>query len=240
MRLTVLILNNHWLVRRAWSFILASDPRFRVIAECNDFESALVRARNLQPDLILLDSDMDGLDGIDLEPFVQMFSSTSKVLGITGQSFSFFRLNSFQKKQGRQVSKKIPIQRLFQALQELKPERAIEFPVMQSTDTKIDSDHKYLPWATESFSIYELEIIAGVLNHLSLKEISLACRMPQGNVKKHLARIIKDLRLNNISELIQFILKTNGIFNRLAMTIDHSAPGKQAHERTWGPALHWN
>src|SRR5438270_9028446 len=181
---------------------------------------------------------MPGLEGIHLEPVIQMFSSDSKVLGMTGNCFSFFRLKNYQKKQGRQISKKHSVQQLFKALQELNGECFEEGSVLGSSEE--NAGNKYRSAALESFTIGEVEIISGVLNHLSLKEISIACRLSQRIVKKQLARIIKDLQLNNISELIQFILKTNGIFNRLAMNTENSVPGKQTHERTWGPALHWN
>ena len=63
--LTVMIVDDHPLMRRGIRQLLALEPRLDVIAEANNGTEALAEARRLAPDIILLDLNMKGLSGLD-------------------------------------------------------------------------------------------------------------------------------------------------------------------------------
>jgi len=45
-KITILIADDHTLIRETWSFILNSDPKFQVVAECGTGEEAIAKAGN--------------------------------------------------------------------------------------------------------------------------------------------------------------------------------------------------
>src|SRR5207247_546695 len=63
----VLIVDDHPLTRTALGSLLAQSS-FSVVGEAADGDEAVERARELQPDLVLLDLAMPGLDGLDALP----------------------------------------------------------------------------------------------------------------------------------------------------------------------------
>lgn len=63
--LTVMIVDDHPLMRRGVRQLLALEPRLAVIAEANNGTEALAEARRLTPDIILLDLNMKGMSGLD-------------------------------------------------------------------------------------------------------------------------------------------------------------------------------
>ncbi|MFH8610499.1 response regulator [Streptomyces sp. NPDC018029] len=63
-RITVLIADDQPLVRRGLSLILRSDPAIDVVGEVGDGEQAITAARELRPDVILMDIRMPVLDGV--------------------------------------------------------------------------------------------------------------------------------------------------------------------------------
>ncbi|MEV0258912.1 response regulator transcription factor [Streptomyces sp. NPDC050732] len=63
-RITVLIADDQPLVRRGLSLILLSDPAVEVVGEVGDGEQAIAAARELRPDVILMDIRMPVLDGV--------------------------------------------------------------------------------------------------------------------------------------------------------------------------------
>ncbi len=63
-RITVLIADDQPLVRRGLSLILRSDPAIEVVGEVGDGEQAIAAARELRPDVILMDIRMPVLDGV--------------------------------------------------------------------------------------------------------------------------------------------------------------------------------
>jgi DNA-binding NarL/FixJ family response regulator len=64
-RIRVLLADDHALFREGLASIIAAQPDFEVIGEASDGLEALVKARQLAPDLILMDIGMPGFDGLE-------------------------------------------------------------------------------------------------------------------------------------------------------------------------------
>jgi DNA-binding NarL/FixJ family response regulator len=62
-KISVLIADDHKLIRETWSFILNNDPRFTVVAECGDSEQAVEMAKNKKPQIVLMDINMLPISG---------------------------------------------------------------------------------------------------------------------------------------------------------------------------------
>jgi len=62
-KINVLIADDHKLIRETWSYILNSDERFNVIAECGDSEQAVEATRQKQPDIVLMDINILPISG---------------------------------------------------------------------------------------------------------------------------------------------------------------------------------
>lgn len=65
MQTRVLLVDDHQLFREGLNTILAGQSDFEVIGEAEDGLEALVKARQLRPDLILMDVAMPGVDGLE-------------------------------------------------------------------------------------------------------------------------------------------------------------------------------
>ncbi len=77
-QLTILIADDHVLIREAWSFMLNHDRRFRVIAETGNGKEAIDLAQEHQPNVVLLDIQLEGMSGIEAVPFIRQYSPSSK------------------------------------------------------------------------------------------------------------------------------------------------------------------
>lgn len=64
-KITIIIVDDHRLVRETWSYILNSDPRFKVIGECECGEDAVAVIPELEPDVVIMDINLPGISGID-------------------------------------------------------------------------------------------------------------------------------------------------------------------------------
>lgn len=64
MTIRVLLVDDHELVRAGFSMILSVEEDIEVVGEADDGASAVARARELAPDVILMDVRMPGMDGI--------------------------------------------------------------------------------------------------------------------------------------------------------------------------------
>jgi DNA-binding NarL/FixJ family response regulator len=76
----VLIVDDHPVVRAGLRALLTGDPDLTVIGECGDGASAVEQARELRPDVVLMDLKMPGMDGVAATALVTALGSRVVVL----------------------------------------------------------------------------------------------------------------------------------------------------------------
>jgi len=81
-----MIVDDHSLVREAWSWVLSQVARIDVIAQCANGQDAIDAARRLQPDVILMDINMSPVNGIEATRCIRDFSSDIKIIGVSVQA----------------------------------------------------------------------------------------------------------------------------------------------------------
>ncbi|MGZ5266949.1 MAG: response regulator [Caldimonas sp.] len=79
----ILVVDDHTLFRRGLTALLQRDPQFEVVGDAGDAGEAQRRARELQPDLILLDNHLPGVNGVDALPALLEAVAGVRVLMLT-------------------------------------------------------------------------------------------------------------------------------------------------------------
>lgn len=79
----VVIADDHNLVREAWTLLLSRDPRISIIATCENGEQAIILCRQLLPDIVLMDINMEPVNGIEATKAIREFSTSIKIIGIS-------------------------------------------------------------------------------------------------------------------------------------------------------------
>ncbi|MEO8752743.1 MAG: response regulator [Casimicrobiaceae bacterium] len=79
----ILVVDDHTLFRRGLTALLARDPHLHVVGDAADAGEALRRAQELQPDLILLDNHLPGVNGVDVVPALRDAVPGVRVLMLT-------------------------------------------------------------------------------------------------------------------------------------------------------------
>ena len=64
-KIRIMLVDDHQLFREGVANILKGQPDFDVVGEASDGVEAVLKARGLQPDLILMDIKMPGDDGVE-------------------------------------------------------------------------------------------------------------------------------------------------------------------------------
>ncbi len=79
----ILVVDDHTLFRRGLIALLARDSQLKVVGDAADAGEALRRAKELQPDLILLDNHLPGVSGVDALPALRDAVAGVRVLMLT-------------------------------------------------------------------------------------------------------------------------------------------------------------
>ena len=84
--ISVLIADDHQLFAEALQAILARDGRIAVTGQAHDGYEAVLRARELRPDVILMDISMPLMDGFEATRRIRAEREGARVLMLTGSN----------------------------------------------------------------------------------------------------------------------------------------------------------
>ena len=79
----ILVVDDHTLFRRGLTALLSRDAQFQVVGDAADAGEALRRVQELQPDLVLLDNHLPGVNGVDVLPALLEAAPAARVLMLT-------------------------------------------------------------------------------------------------------------------------------------------------------------
>lgn len=82
-KIRILVVDDHTLFRRGLTALLQRDAQFEVVGDAGDAGEAQRRARELQPDVILLDNNLPGVSGVDALPALREAAPQARVLMLT-------------------------------------------------------------------------------------------------------------------------------------------------------------
>ena len=85
-KIRVLIADDHRLFAEALHAILASEPEIEVVGRARNGEEAVDQALALEPDVILMDIAMPGVDGVEATKLIREKHRSACILMLTGSN----------------------------------------------------------------------------------------------------------------------------------------------------------
>ncbi len=79
----ILVVDDHTLFRRGLIALLSREPQFHIVGDAADAGEALRRAKELQPDLVLLDNHLPGVNGVDALPALREAAPAARIVMLT-------------------------------------------------------------------------------------------------------------------------------------------------------------
>lgn len=202
-KISILIADDHKLIRETWSFILNSDPRFEVVSQCSNGEEAIAEATRLRPKIVLLDINMSPINGIEATQQIRKYSPASKIIGVSMHSQPAYVKKLLKLGAHGYVTKNSPQQEMFEAIAEVfKGNRYICAEVKTILSEQVFEDENQ---GANALSNRELEIIKHIKDGLSSKEISSQLNISLKTVEVHRHNILKKLNLKNSAALVNYI-----------------------------------
>src|SRR6476620_2366388 len=95
-KITILLVDDHKLVRDSWAFILNSDPRFEVIGETSSGEEAVEIAKAKNPAIVLMDVNMTPINVFEATKLIHKYSPDSKIIGVSMHSMPAYAKRMIQ------------------------------------------------------------------------------------------------------------------------------------------------
>ena len=201
----MLIADDHKLIRETWSYILNSDPRFQVIAECGDSEQAVEMTKLKRPHIVLMDINIMQISGFEATERIKRVSPTTKVIGVSMHSQPAYAKRMLQIGAKGYVTKNSSKEEMIRAILEVNEgSKYICEEIKNNISELVLEENKDIP-NVNALTEREIEIINLIKEGHSSKEIAATLNISLKTVEVHRHNVLKKLKLKNSASLVNFI-----------------------------------
>ncbi|KAA9165577.1 response regulator transcription factor [Amycolatopsis acidicola] len=187
--ITLLIADDHPVVRDGLSALFARDPEFEVLGEAADGREAVQLARALRPDVVLMDLRMPGMDGVAA---IAELGGTVRILVLTTYDTDSHVLPAIEAGATGYLLKDAPREELVRAVRAAARGESVLSP---SVATRL-MNRMRAPSAGP-LSKRELEVLELVAGGRTNRDAATALFITEATVKTHLLNIYAKLEVND-------------------------------------------
>jgi DNA-binding NarL/FixJ family response regulator len=197
----VLIADDQALVRGGFRLILEAQKDMEVVAEASDGREAIVQARELGPDVVLMDIRMPELDGLEATRRLLSDGESTRVLILTTFDLDEYVYEAMKSGASGFLLKDVRPEQLADAVRVVAAGEALLAPTI--TRRLIEEfvsrppPGSGVPPGLSELTERELEILKLVARGLSNTEIASALFLSEATVKTHVTHILAKLTLRD-------------------------------------------
>lgn len=203
----VLLVDDHALFREGLGMIIASQPDLLVVGEASDGLEATIKAAALKPDLVLMDIQMPGMDGIEATRRIKKEVPTATIVMLTVRDDEEKLFDAIKSGAQGYLLKQMQSKELIDMVRRaLAGEVAIpprlagrmleEFRRLSQLEPREASE-------ATSLTSRELDVLNQVAQGRTDKEIALILSLSIHTVKTHLRSILAKLQVSGRKEAVQ-------------------------------------
>ena len=195
----LLIVDDQAMIRSGLRMILDSEDGFEVVAEAENGIEAVTAARRVEPDIILMDIRMPGMDG--LEATRQITATTdAKVIILTTFDVDEYVYSALRGGASGFLLKDAPADDLIGAIHAVEQGGALIAPVITKrliAEFASRPNPEQTGIGLETLTVREVEVLKELAKGLSNEEIAGALFVSMTTVKTHVSHILMKLGLRD-------------------------------------------
>jgi two-component system response regulator NreC len=209
MTISIVLADDHPVVRRGMQTLLEAEPDFAIIGEAGDGLESVRLVENLQPDVLILDLMMPGLSGLEALRIIRKRSPRTRVVVLSMHDTHAFVAEALMNGATGYVLKGSDELNLVRAVREaaggrrfLSPpvtERAIDAYIEQARAASLDPH--------DTLTAREREVLQLTAEGKTGPEIAARLHISHRTVENHRANLMRKLLLKNQSELVRYALR---------------------------------
>lgn len=206
MQTKIIIIDDHTLIREAWAQVIDSYPHYIVLATYGSAEEGIEAARAQKPDIIIMDINLPGMNGIEATLVLRKFIPGIKVIGVSLHTQPAYAKQMMRNGAQAYVTKSSGSEEMLAALEAVK--KGHTYICKEIKDLIADNyasprdEHTYNVLSTR-----EIEIIRQLKEGLCSREVGVALNISSKTVEVHRYNILRKLKLKNVAALISFANK---------------------------------
>jgi len=203
----IVIVDDHPVVREGIGAMLKREPDFKIVGEASNGAEAIEKARELSPDVMLMDLRMPEVDGVEAITRIKAEKPDIKFIILTTYSDDEYIFRGIAAGARAYLLKDAPRDELFKAIRAVSRGESLIQPVVASRLLdKLAELSKKSP-AVDTLSDREVEVLNLMAKGVSNKNIADQLSITQSTVKTHITSIFQKLDVTTRTEAVTTALK---------------------------------
>ena len=183
----------------------ASLSRFCFNPESGSGEEAVELAKQLRPNIVIMDINLPGMNGIEATQLIRKYSPASKILGVSLHTQPTYARKMIQKGAMGYVTKNSSREEMFKAIMEVQNGRRYICDEIKNILSEQVINGEDQQTGVNALSEGEIEIINFIKKGFSSKEIAESLDISVKTVEVHRYNVLKKLNLKNSAALVNYI-----------------------------------
>ena len=198
-KLTLLLVDDHAVVRSGFKVLLQTWDDVDVVAEANSGEEALPLYTLHRPEVVVMDIAMAGMGGIEATKRLLALDPQVRILALSAHEDSSYAKRALQAGALGYLSKRTAPEVLIDALRMVAQHQQFIDPIIaqRMANQRNESDSQYI----DKLSPREFEVFLMLAKGRSVLDISQALGLSASTVGTHLYKVKLKLQLSNQSEI---------------------------------------
>lgn len=219
----VLLVDDHDILRQGLKMLLSMQQGIKVVGEARTGQEAIVMAKELMPDVVVMDITMPNMDGLEACQLIRSQQPETQVLMLTMHESEEYFLQALRMGAAGYLVKKAAPSELQMAICSIAQGGAFLYPGLAKAlirsytapsilETRNTGDHKTantstLAKALQVLTPREIEILKLVAEGYTNQEIADQLTLSIKTVQAHRANVMEKLDLRDITHLVRFAVR---------------------------------
>lgn len=209
MRLRIILVDDHEIVRLGLKTLLSRYPQFEVVADAGDAREALEQVRRHLPDVVVMDIRLPGRNGVEATREIMEKYPDVKVIILTSYADEDILFDAIAAGAAGYVLKQIGSEDLVRALEQVgRGESLLDPAVTQKVFQRVRQDaRKAEDAAFGALTDQELHILALVTEGMTNKEIAAKVFLSEKTVRNYVSSILSKLDVSSRAEAAAYAVR---------------------------------
>jgi NarL family two-component system response regulator LiaR len=207
-KIKVIVADDHPAFREGLSHLLNREEDIEVIAEASDGEQTVELAKELQPDVALIDVAMPGINGIEAAKQVRSICPQTAIIMLTAYDYQAYILTCLQIRAAGYLLKSSSVAEIVNAIRSAYSGHGVfNLKVLSAAMKRWAGEKSDEKLALEGLRERELQIIRLVAKGMSNREIARQLFISERTVQTHVHKILEKLGVSSRTEAVLYCLK---------------------------------
>jgi DNA-binding NarL/FixJ family response regulator len=203
----ILLVDDHQVLREGLRSLLEKQPDMEVVGEASDGRMALQLVRGMKPDIVIMDVNMPGMDGIDATRLITRDYPGTKVLALSMFLRKAFVSEMFKCGASGYILKENTSAEIVEAVRTILAGE--KYVCLRAAGLLVDEYVHGRAFDAEDSRLTEreMEIIRMLANGQTTKEIALATNASAKTVDACRRRVMRKLGVSSVAEIVKYAIR---------------------------------